>query len=79
MGDCWSIPRESAGDRTVYGLNVIHRTPPIGTLSVNQEGTAHELYDYIYALPIVRRIRVIGEIRGFVIFMIHRGFRGLRG
>ncbi len=37
----WSIPRESAGDGTVYGLHVIHRKPPSGTLPVNQEGTAH--------------------------------------
>ena len=35
---------------------------------MNQQGTAHELYDYFYALPIARRIRVIGEIRGFIIF-----------
>ena len=32
---CWSAPRESAGDRTVYGPNVIHPKPPIGTLPVN--------------------------------------------
>ena len=36
----WSIPRESADDGTVYGFNVNRRKPPIGTLPVNQEGTA---------------------------------------
>ena len=31
----WSTPHKSAGDAAVYGLHVIHRTPPIGTLPVN--------------------------------------------
>ena len=31
----WSIRPESAGDGTVYGLHVIHRKPPIGTLPLN--------------------------------------------
>ena len=64
----WITPRESASDGTVYGLNVIHRTPPIGTLPANWEGTAHQLCNYFSARPIARRIRVIGEIRGFIIF-----------
>ncbi len=44
-----------------------------------RKGTAHSLYDYIYAPSIARRIRVIGEIRGFVSFMMNRGFRTNRG
>ena len=55
------------------------RNPPIGTLPVNWERTACQLYDHVYALPIARRIRVISEIRGFVIFIINRGFRMNRG
>ena len=64
----WCTPLKSAGDGTVYGLHVTHRKPPIEALPVNQQGSAHELYDYFYAMPIARRIRVIGEIRGFIIF-----------
>ena len=37
----WCTPRESAGDGAVYALHVSYRKPPIGTLPVNQEGTAH--------------------------------------
>ena len=59
----------------VYGFHVIHHKPLIATLPVNHEGTARQLYDYIYVLPIARRIRVICEIRGFVIFIMNRGFR----